>query len=160
MPSKWTTKAIDRAFYRTRLLVTQTQLPQDGDLSTLTSVHADSPSTEQRAQSSEEDPYEAYLMQPFIPNAVRSQTEQEIIRESIQNRQTHVSSSTLMWPTIGRTPINEFTTEGYFSMAFPTFFPTVLLISLDSVQQGIDNRGGGGIGNTCAMVRRMLVTVT
>jgi len=29
-----------------------------------------------------------------------------------------------MWPTIGGTPINEFTTEGYFSMAFPTLFPT------------------------------------
>ena len=29
-----------------------------------------------------------------------------------------------MWPTVGGTPINKFTTEGYFSMAFPTFFPT------------------------------------
>ena len=29
-----------------------------------------------------------------------------------------------MWPTIGGTPINEFTTEGYFSCAFPTLFPT------------------------------------
>ena len=29
-----------------------------------------------------------------------------------------------MWPTIGGAPINEFTTEGYFSMAFPTLFPT------------------------------------
>ena len=30
----------------------------------------------------------------------------------------------MMWPTIGGTPINEFTTEGYFSLAFPTLFPT------------------------------------
>ena len=29
-----------------------------------------------------------------------------------------------MWPTIGGVPINEFTTEGYFSCAFPTLFPT------------------------------------
>ena len=29
-----------------------------------------------------------------------------------------------MWPSIGGTPINEFQTEGYFSMAFPTLFPT------------------------------------
>jgi len=29
-----------------------------------------------------------------------------------------------MWSTIGGAPINEFTTEGYFSMAFPTLFPT------------------------------------
>uniref|UniRef100_A0A1X7TE40 Helitron helicase-like domain-containing protein n=1 Tax=Amphimedon queenslandica TaxID=400682 RepID=A0A1X7TE40_AMPQE len=29
-----------------------------------------------------------------------------------------------MWPSIGGTPINEFQTEGYFSMAFPILFPT------------------------------------
>ena len=30
----------------------------------------------------------------------------------------------MMWPSIGGVPINEFTTEGYFSCAFPTLFPT------------------------------------
>ena len=31
----------------------------------------------------------------------------------------------MMWPTVGGTPINEFTTEGYFSLVFPpTPFPT------------------------------------
>lgn len=29
-----------------------------------------------------------------------------------------------MWPTIGGTPINELTTEGYFSCVFSTLFPT------------------------------------
>ena len=29
-----------------------------------------------------------------------------------------------MWPTIGGMPLNEFTTEGYFTCAFPTLFPT------------------------------------
>lgn len=28
-----------------------------------------------------------------------------------------------MWPQPNQTPISEFTTEGYFSMAFPTLFP-------------------------------------
>ena len=34
------------------------------------------------------------------------------------------TASTLMWPTIGGTPINEFSTEGYFLMAILTLFPT------------------------------------
>ena len=29
-----------------------------------------------------------------------------------------------MWPCVGGTPVNEFSTEGYFSCAFPTLFPT------------------------------------
>ena len=29
-----------------------------------------------------------------------------------------------MWPSFGGTPIDEFTTEGYFSCASPTLFPT------------------------------------
>ncbi len=44
-------------------------------------------------------------------------------KQSIQDRQSS-SNSSLMWPTIGGTPINEFTTEGYFRIAFPTLFPT------------------------------------
>ena len=103
--------------------VTLAQLPQDGNLSTLTSVQPNPPSTEQGAQASGEDPYGAHMSQSFVPNAVRPRTEQETVRQSVQDRQT-ASSSTLMWPTIGGTPINEFTTEGYFSMAFPTLFPT------------------------------------
>ena len=45
------------------------------------------------------------------------------LQQSLQDLQSG-SSHTLMWPTIGGAPINEFTTEGYFSMAFPTLFPT------------------------------------
>lgn len=29
-----------------------------------------------------------------------------------------------MWPSIGGMPVNEFTTQGYFSCAFPTLFPS------------------------------------
>ena len=98
------------------------QLPEDGNLSCLTSVPPDPTSTEQQAQPSKEDPYAAHLSQSFVPNAVRPMTEQETVRQSIQDRQT--TSTTLMWLSIGGTPINEFMTEGYFSMAFPTLFPT------------------------------------
>ena len=52
-------------------------------------------------------------------------TEEGSVRKSIDNcQQTSSNASTMMWPTIGGTPINEFTTEGYFSLAFPTLFPT------------------------------------
>ena len=98
------------------------QLPEDGNLSCLTSVPPDPTSTEQQAQPSKEDPYAAHLSQSFVLDAVRPMTEQETVRQSIQDRQT--TSTTLMWLSIGGTPINEFMTEGYFSMAFPTLFPT------------------------------------
>ena len=98
------------------------QLPEDGDLSALTSVLPEQHST-QHLQASDEDPYQAHLAQSFIPNAVRPMTEQEAVRQAVQDRQSG-ATSILMWPTIGGTPINEFTTEGYFSMAFPTLFPT------------------------------------
>ena len=54
-------------------------------------------------------------------------TEQETVLRSVQHSQSGQQPSTpsmLMWPTIGGTPINEFITEGYFSCAFPTLFPT------------------------------------
>ena len=52
-------------------------------------------------------------------------TEQEAVQQSVEQRQTTSSSHpTLMWPSIGGMPLNEFTTEGYFTCAFPTLFPT------------------------------------
>ena len=52
-------------------------------------------------------------------------TEQEAVQQSVEQRQAPSSShQTLMWPSIGRMPLNEFTTEGYFTCAFPTLFPT------------------------------------
>jgi len=67
--------------------------------------------------------YTAHLSSSFVPNAAHQSTEQETVHQ-VQDRQTGSNSATLMWPTIGGAPINEFNTEGYFSMAFPTLFPT------------------------------------
>ena len=94
------------------------QLPEDGDLSNLTSLLTSDPQSE----SSQDDLYGAYLSTSFVPNAAQQRTEQETVQKSVQDLQS--GSHTLAWPTIGGTPINEFTTEGYFSMAFPTLFPT------------------------------------
>ena len=41
-----------------------------------------------------------------------------------QSDQQPVATPTLSWPPSGAIPINEFTTEGYMSCAFPTLFPT------------------------------------
>ena len=75
-----------------------------------------------------DDPYNAHLSQSFVPTAMRSMTEQEAVVKSVEERQSSSSASpsrdTLTWPTIGGMPVNEFTTEGYISCAFPTLFPT------------------------------------
>ena len=103
------------------------QLPQDGNLSDLTSLSLGPSTTTGKTRVSEEDDlYNADLASSFVPNAARTVTEQDSVWQSVQERQTTHDSSgppTLMWPTIGRTPINEFTTEGYFSLAFPTLYP-------------------------------------
>ena len=117
------------------------QLPLDGNLSQLTSITVESTITEPPATNTpatgppvadtpatSEDPYSAHLPQSFVPIATRSLTEQEAVHQSVQERQlspsTSSSPATMMWPSIGGVPINEFTTEGYFSCAFPTLFPT------------------------------------
>ena len=111
-------------------------LPQDGNLSNLTTIAVESTDTESPTTSSQlsETPAttdatteetDAYMPQSFVPIATRSLTEQEAVQQSLQERQANASSSsTLMWASIGGVPINEFTTEGYFSCAFPTLFPT------------------------------------
>ena len=86
------------------------QLPENGDISELTSLQLQESTAEDHTQPSQEDLYRAHLPSSFVPNAVQQQTEQ--VRQSIQEWQSG-STSTLMWPNIGGTPINEFSTEGY-----------------------------------------------
>ena len=101
------------------------QLPQDGNMFQLVSVTedttTDSLSTSVTA-AAEDDLCDEDLPQSFVPVAAPSMMEQETVQQSVQQRQS--SHPTLMWPTIGGMPLNEFTTEGYFTCAFPTLFPT------------------------------------
>ena len=102
------------------------QLPYDGNFCSSVSSVTDNIG-EHGDPTQENDPFNAHLPQSFVPVAARSMTEQETIRESVLQRQANQptsNQSTLMWPAIGGTPINEFTTEGYISCAFPTLFPT------------------------------------
>ena len=82
------------------------------------------PDTDTPATS--EDPYSAHLPQCFIPISIYDGA----------GGSASVCSGVTIKPirviiachhdvaSIGGVPINEFTTEGYFSCAFPTLFPT------------------------------------
>ena len=99
---------------------TLASLPEDGDLTDLRSIQ---PVQSEAEVTYDEATTEDHYSSSFVPNAAPPATERETIEQALGQSQ----SSTLMWPSIGGTPINEFTTEGYFSMAFPTLFPTGLL---------------------------------
>ena len=106
---------------------TLAQLPHDENLSNISSIAVEIPTTSDQ-QMSEDDPYDAHLTRSFVPVATWSMTEQEAVQQSVQQRQSdHPSAaptSTVLWPSSGGSPINKFTTEGYFTCAFPTLFPT------------------------------------
>ena len=97
------------------------QLPVDGNVMDVRSLHV--PDAEDQPMAPEEDHYDAHLSTLFVPNAAQRSTEQEAVQHTVRNLQTG-SYHTLMWPTIGGAAINEYTTEGYMTMAFPTLFPT------------------------------------
>ena len=117
------------------------ELPEDGNLSELPAITVESLGTEAATNSTNntpttsspsttddtteaDDPYNAHLIQSFVPIATQSLTEQEAVQQSVREREYTSSPATMMWPSIGGVPINEFTTEGYISCAFPTLFPT------------------------------------
>uniref|UniRef100_A0A1X7VRX9 DUF6570 domain-containing protein n=1 Tax=Amphimedon queenslandica TaxID=400682 RepID=A0A1X7VRX9_AMPQE len=99
---------------------TLTSLTEDGDLSDLRSIQ---PVKSEAEVTSDKATTEDHYSSSFVPNAAPPATERETIQQALGQSQ----SSTLMWPSVGGTPIDEFITEGYFSMAFPTLFPTDLL---------------------------------
>lgn len=59
----------------------------------------------------------------FIYTLPNTHTELEQVSSYLHMPHPNPNHS-LQWPTIGLTPINEYTTEGLLSMYFPTLFPT------------------------------------
>ena len=94
-------------------------LPNDGDLCGLTTMTVN---TEEEKQPTRDDinPYRAHLSSTFVPMPVWGRTEQQTIRQSIQ--QPPCTPLTVSWPSTSATPVNEFNTEGYISCAFPSLF--------------------------------------
>jgi len=53
-----------------------------------------------------------------LPAAPRQATEREAVEQVVTGEQA------VAWPPHGNTPLNEFHSEGYITLAFPTLFPT------------------------------------
>lgn len=105
------------------------QLPLDGNLKDLKTIVAEKPAEiDQHVEAAEDSELSNEMHQSFVPITVESVTEQENIRRSFEqpqsNQSASLSSTPISWPLVLGTPVNEFTTEGYFSCAFPTLFPT------------------------------------
>ena len=67
-------------------------LPEDGNLSGLHSVSLDSTEDDTgstSAQDEDGDPYDMHLSDSFIPSTTQRMTEQETVRQSVQQRQSH-----------------------------------------------------------------------
>ena len=95
------------------------QLPADGELAGLCAVDDVVFNEEEEMHVDEEDPHDVGT---FIPAVARKLTEKETVRKSVIERQC--PEQVVPWPSVGEVPVNEFTTEGYISCAFPTLFPT------------------------------------
>ena len=101
-------------------LVSVTDDCSTSDISTTVASTSDRPTTSDVA-AVEDD----HLSHSFVPVVASSMAEQEAVQQSVEERQAGSSSHpALMWPSIGGMPLNEFTTEGYFTCAFPTLIPT------------------------------------
>ena len=76
---------------------------------------------------SNEDPmdlYSSFLYGTFVPSTQQRLTEEQIVRKSTVDRQSHQNSTSILtWPQIGCTPIISSKLKGT-CRAFPTLFPT------------------------------------
>ena len=79
-------------------------LPDDRNLNGLHSITLDSTVDDPEPLSAlNEDPYDAHLSASFVPSTTQWMTEQETIRQSVQERQPHqqqVAPPTVSWPVL------------------------------------------------------------
>ena len=65
-------------------------LPEDGNLNRLHSITLDSTMDDPKLLSVQnENPYDAHLSASFVPSTNQRMTEQETVRQSVQDRQPH-----------------------------------------------------------------------
>ena len=105
-------------------------LPENGNLPGLPSIVQD-PSQAELMEGEQGDSLhtdDPHFTQTFVPINHQKVTEEEAVKQTVDERQQLPTSSNprhvLMWPPCEDTPVNEFSTEGYFTCAFPTLFPT------------------------------------
>ena len=64
---------------------------------------------------------------------------EEMIRSPANTPPNNANTpSPVPWPTFGDRPVNEFTTEGYIAMAFPTLFPKGAANLRDAINRRAD----------------------
>ena len=93
-------------------------LPEYGNITVAQEIMLDS---ESDTAADSENPSSDDLLRTCVPSICATATEQETINHYLQER---ASPSMVMWPERGQNPINEFSTEKYFSCAFPGLFST------------------------------------
>ena len=94
-------------------------LPDDDTISNphMCTIQSNSSLNDSDQSEDTNDPH--HLATTFIPGNYHFMTEEENIRASLQQS----SPTSVPWPSRDNNPINNFSTEGSFSCAFPTLFP-------------------------------------
>ena len=95
-------------------------LPEDGNLSGLCTFTLNN-SEEQDPLQEDINQDNVHTSRSFVPAVHRRSTESETIRQLVHDNHDGEPPQPTPWPS---TAINEFTTEGYMTCAFPTLFPT------------------------------------
>ena len=98
-------------------------LPEDGNLSGLCTFTLNN-SEEQDPLQEDINQDNVHTSRSFVPAVHRRSTESETIRQLVHDNHDGEPPQPTPWPSTGGSPINEFTTEGYMTCAFPTLFPT------------------------------------
>ena len=77
-------------------------LPEDGDVSGLRSMTVDSPPDSAEVPSAKDvDPYDAHLSKTFVPMTAPRLTEQETVRQAVQEQQFDQLPE-VVWPPTGQ----------------------------------------------------------
>ena len=78
-------------------------LPEDSDVSGLSSMTVDShPDNVEVPSTQDVDPYDAHLSKTVVPMTAPRLTEQETVRQAVQDQLPEV-----VWPPIGETPTQQ-----------------------------------------------------
>ncbi len=112
---------IDNNLYYRDVTINQNilaSLPVDSLLTEIRTIRVSSSEVDMPARD-DEDPHSAHIPSTFLPMPQRGVTEEEAIQQSVIQGNNHVK-----WPSTTGNAVNEFTTEGYMSCAFPILFPT------------------------------------
>lgn len=103
------------------------QLPQNGYLSGIRTLTIPGNTiTESELGTTQRDTNPSHFSQTFIPIHNLNTTELQRVSSAIEGSidQSSSDNNIIRWPEVCSTPVNEFTTEGYMSRAFPTLYPT------------------------------------